>query len=217
LARKKKKKPNTPRAKRINRQSRLQSAVNWLKQYDGKHFIRGYRKHYGVDVGTAIAELKILGVPLSDEAIRSAKASAAALVREKAARKEKRQQRLRAQEQFDLAESDETFAYIAGYTNWGFPFGITWEEMERFNDQDSLDRTVPPFVNKKQVDRVDDKDRPYVEVRDAAEVPFDLETFMNDTCQGDPDGYLYATKEALQIRSDQLEVRTFEVHTIKLE
>ena len=25
-------------------------------------------------------------------------------------------------------ESDEYFAYIAGYTDGGFPYGITWEE-----------------------------------------------------------------------------------------
>jgi hypothetical protein len=28
-----------------------------------------------------------------------------------------------------LPESDEHFAYIVGYTEGGFPYGITWEEM----------------------------------------------------------------------------------------
>ena len=28
-------------------------------------------------------------------------------------------------------EQDEYFAYIAGYTEWGFPYGITWEEWEK--------------------------------------------------------------------------------------
>ncbi len=28
-----------------------------------------------------------------------------------------------------LFESDETFAFIAGYTSGGFLYGITWEEM----------------------------------------------------------------------------------------
>jgi len=27
-------------------------------------------------------------------------------------------------------EFDGTFAYIAGYTGWGYPYGVTWEEME---------------------------------------------------------------------------------------
>ena len=34
-------------------------------------------------------------------------------------------------------ESDETFAYIAGYTGGGFPFGITWEEMEKQGSKNS--------------------------------------------------------------------------------
>ena len=29
-----------------------------------------------------------------------------------------------------LFESDDTFAFIAGYTSGGAPYGITWEEME---------------------------------------------------------------------------------------
>lgn len=27
-------------------------------------------------------------------------------------------------------DSDEHFAYIAGYTDGGAPYGVTWEEME---------------------------------------------------------------------------------------
>ncbi len=27
-------------------------------------------------------------------------------------------------------ESDENFYYIAGYSSGGFPYGITWEEVE---------------------------------------------------------------------------------------
>ena len=26
-------------------------------------------------------------------------------------------------------ESDNTFAFIAGYTEGGFPYGLTWEEL----------------------------------------------------------------------------------------
>ena len=34
--------------------------------------------------------------------------------------------------------SDGTFAYIAGYTSGGAPYGVTWEEME---EQDRRDQT----------------------------------------------------------------------------
>ena len=46
--------------------------------------------------------------------------------------KHKRQKRLaRKEEESDdlYPDSDETFAYIAGYTTWGFPYGVTWEEI----------------------------------------------------------------------------------------
>ena len=32
-------------------------------------------------------------------------------------------------------DSDETFAYIAGYTSNGVPYGVTWEEMDELERQ----------------------------------------------------------------------------------
>jgi len=178
VAKKKKKKPNTPRVKRMNRKSRLQSAVSWLPTYNGKSLIRGYRKHFGVDVGSAIAELGLLGVQLSAETIQQAKTSAEASVKDKKARKEKRRRRLEEEQLSYPPDSDETYAYIAGYTSGGVPFGITWEEMERFNDQDSLDETIPPLMEMDEIDAVVDLDYPCIEARDAEEVPFDLDIFL---------------------------------------
>ena len=36
----------------------------------------------------------------------------------------------------DEPESDENFQYIAGYTEGGVPFGITWEEAELIEEQE---------------------------------------------------------------------------------
>ncbi|MGJ9385825.1 hypothetical protein [Salipaludibacillus sp. CF4.18] len=36
-------------------------------------------------------------------------------------------------------ENDETFAYIAGYTDGGAAFGTTWEEAEEISINDILD------------------------------------------------------------------------------
>ena len=46
--------------------------------------------------------------------------------------------RKRRQDNFEdkLFESDETFAFIAGYTSGGAPYGITWEEMEAIERRD---------------------------------------------------------------------------------
>jgi hypothetical protein len=60
--------------------------------------------------------------------------------KEKQRRQEKRRQRKRLieQEEFNL-ESDETFAFIAGYTEGGAPFGITHEEMADMKKLEELD------------------------------------------------------------------------------
>lgn len=44
----------------------------------------------------------------------------------------KKSRRKKKQEEFEdrLFESDDTFAFIAGYTSGGAPYGVTWEEME---------------------------------------------------------------------------------------
>jgi hypothetical protein len=34
-------------------------------------------------------------------------------------------------------DQDDTFAYIAGYTEGGFAYGVTWEEWEQFEQESS--------------------------------------------------------------------------------
>lgn len=34
----------------------------------------------------------------------------------------------------DVIESDETFAFIAGYTSGGVPYGVAWEEIGEEKD-----------------------------------------------------------------------------------
>jgi len=38
---------------------------------------------------------------------------------------------------FPCLDQDETFAYIAGYTEGGFAYGVTWEEWEQFEQESS--------------------------------------------------------------------------------
>ena|SRR5258705_1240279 len=51
-----------PRAKRMDRSARLQSARTWLKTYSGKNIAAGYRRHFAVDWVCAFRELEMLGV-----------------------------------------------------------------------------------------------------------------------------------------------------------
>ena len=43
--------------------------------------------------------------------------------------KKKNHNKMQQQDEDNLFESDDRFAFIAGYTAGGFPYGITWEEM----------------------------------------------------------------------------------------
>jgi hypothetical protein len=38
---------------------------------------------------------------------------------------------------FPGLDQDETFAYIAGYTEGGFAYGVTWEEWEQLEQESS--------------------------------------------------------------------------------
>ena len=118
----KKKKSLPPRRKRMNQKGRLDSAKHWILKYEGDNIIRGYRKHYGVDWICAINELKILGVELDSDYVKKLKQSVEGNI------KGKQRKKMREKEQ-QFEYSDERFAYIAGYTSWGFPYGVTWEEL----------------------------------------------------------------------------------------
>lgn len=114
-----KKKQQQPKRMKFKRKVRLQSASIWLKTYQGKHLVRSYRKRYGVDILCAITELQMLGVKMEASYIEAVKSTIAG----------QQQRKAKKGESCTSEYSDERFAYIAGYTGWGFPYGITWEEM----------------------------------------------------------------------------------------
>ncbi|MDM5329212.1 hypothetical protein [Neobacillus sp. CF12] len=53
------------------------------------------------------------------------------LIKKKKQEKERKREKRRNTKELELYEDyDDTFAFIAGYTEGGVPFGITYEEME---------------------------------------------------------------------------------------
>jgi len=64
MARNRKHNHGIPRTKRMKRSDRLQSAVLWLKEFEGKNVLRSYCKRYGVDWRCAAIELSRLGIEL---------------------------------------------------------------------------------------------------------------------------------------------------------
>lgn len=121
----KKKKPLPPQRKRMKRSARLKSAraTCWVEKYTGKNIIRGYRNWYGVDELCAVVELRALGVAISAERETQAREKAIAAEARKMAKQEQAGKGYH-------PDSDDTFAYIAGYTSAGLPYGTTWEELE---------------------------------------------------------------------------------------
>ena len=113
---------------KITSQQRLKHARKWLKTgVSQKSIISKYKNHFHVDVETAIAELTKLGIHLPQEYIDTIRAQEQARIEK---RKQKRQERI-----YEGIEQDENFAFIAGYTSGGAPFGVTWEEWEKIKNE----------------------------------------------------------------------------------
>ena len=127
-----KKKPLPPRRLRMNRKQRLQSARQWLETQAGRtpvQLAKSYRNWFGVDWPCAIQELQTLGIRLDAEWVAQLYRSL------EGARKARAQKGEREGINCD-ADSDEHFAYIAGYTPGGAPFGITWEEQRQLDPKE---------------------------------------------------------------------------------
>jgi hypothetical protein len=111
----------------MTRATRLQAAKRWVAEYRGKNLVRGYRKWFGVSDVCAVVELRMLGVGISDARLEQARRDEQARATHRARQTEKH---ARAQ---STGKSDDEFAFIAGYTEGGAPFGITWDEWEQLD------------------------------------------------------------------------------------
>jgi hypothetical protein len=120
----KKQKPLPPRHKRLNRAGRLQAGRRCLASYNGKRVLRGYARHFGVDLGCALIEMQMLGGTFAPEYVEALQATLAA---------RKRASQQRPKDTFPDEEpwfpGDEEFAVIVGRTEAGFAYGVTWDEM----------------------------------------------------------------------------------------
>ena len=84
-----KKKIPGPRLHRLTRAVRLNDAAMWLPAYNGKNFVRSYRKRYGVDLLCAVAELQMLHVPLDPLYIARVRTTVANPINRPARKKER--------------------------------------------------------------------------------------------------------------------------------
>jgi hypothetical protein len=107
---------------------RLMKGHQWRTTYNGspKKIMTSYKKKFHVDTLTAIRDLQELGVEFTQEYLEAVRTTEAAGIRKKQEERE-----CKKQEEGDLMydDSDDTFVFIAGYTDGGIPFGTTWEEL----------------------------------------------------------------------------------------
>ena len=121
----KKKKSNTPRRKKMNRQARMSSGKHWLEKYEGKKPVRGYANWFGVSRLCALIELKKIGLNITEEEIQNEKRNEEEKGMSRALSKKKNE----GNEPYgELWGSDENFCFIAGFTSGGVPYGTTWED-----------------------------------------------------------------------------------------
>ncbi len=98
----------------MNRAARLQSAKHWLPTYTGRDLVKGYRNWYGVSTVCAIIELRQLGIKVDEQRLVQAKRTEESKAMRSSRKRQQRAEKYLAAD--ELFESDETFAYIAGYT-----------------------------------------------------------------------------------------------------
>ena len=110
--------------KRLSRAARLKAAKRWIRGYRGRNLVRGYRKWFGVSDVCAVLELRMLGVAIPDARLEQARRDEQARATHRAWQKEKHAPGPHA------VDWNDEFAFIAGYTEGGAPYGVTWAEWE---------------------------------------------------------------------------------------
>ena len=98
--------------------TRVQAAKQWIPTYTGKNLVRGYSRHFGVDLLCAVAELEILGYEVTLE------------YKEQLKKEFENRQKQADEKMLNVPlEEDDQFYFISGYTSGGAPYGLTWDEI----------------------------------------------------------------------------------------
>jgi len=94
-------------------------------KFSGKNVVHSYAKWFGVDMLCAVKELSLFGVTIDPAYVAQLKTTFAC----RSSRRPK-QPVADPQSVGYGVDWDENFAYVAGRTEAGFPYGTTWEELE---------------------------------------------------------------------------------------
>ncbi|MFT9495623.1 hypothetical protein [Anaerosolibacter sp.] len=124
----KKNKSNTPRHKRLSRDGRLNAARHWIPKYEGKNLVRGYSKHFAVDLLGAVKELQMLGIHVDESYIFKLKQSYEAQRKYKEKLKRKK-----AENEWIESFEDEEFCFYVNYI----------EDDESYDEASADDDSIP--------------------------------------------------------------------------
>ncbi|MGG7621279.1 hypothetical protein [Bacillus coreaensis] len=131
MGKKKKRKSNKKQFWGLPMADRKEIAKSWIETYDGDNKVKAYSKMFGLNIKNSMKELRSLGVSISNEEKEYARRILEAKKQKSEKKREKR--RMNDLELEAYIESDETFAFIAGYTEGGAPYGITHEKMDEYS------------------------------------------------------------------------------------
>ena len=100
----------------------------WLLTYTGspKKMNKHYRERFYVDAVTAAKDLQELGVNYTQKQLDQIKQAEEQRLRQRRMEREAKE-RERLAELYE--DCDDRFAFIAGYTDGGAPYGVMWEEV----------------------------------------------------------------------------------------
>ncbi|GIN57381.1 hypothetical protein J8TS2_17000 [Lederbergia ruris] len=149
----KKKKKKKGELMGMPKKERLIKAKEWIEKVDEDHIVKAYSKSSGLNPKNAMNELKRLGVKITPEDKQEVQQWVEKRKRHNERRKERRRRRKENEENKRLMmeyDSDETFAFIAGYTSGGAPFGITHEEMEEIERREGLERDEKGAIHSRE-------------------------------------------------------------------
>ena len=107
------------------KEARLRKGKQWLLTYTGspKKMNKHYRERFHVDAVTAAKDLQELGVNYTQEQLDQIKRAEEQRLRQRRMEREAKE-RERLAELYE--DCDDRFAFIAGYTDGGAPFGVCW-------------------------------------------------------------------------------------------
>ncbi len=115
--------------------ARLMAARHWLPTFTGNNVVRGYAKWFGVDLGCALEELRVLGVELDPSYVEALTRT----LHNRGKRRPTVEPAPAAIPEGYGSEWDDDFAYIAGFTSGGAPFGVTWDQAEALQRRAELE------------------------------------------------------------------------------